>query len=217
MEKAKILEGLKKLRETSKKRKFEQSFDLQVGLSNIDLNKSENQINEFLVLPKGRGKRIKVAAFVDKDILTEARKIFDTVILKDEFAEWAKNPRKIRNLVRAHKFFVAQADIMALIAKTFGKFLGQKGRMPSPKAGAVIPPRPEVLKPIMEKLQRTVHLQTKKQPSLNCVIGSESMKDEDIAANVLNVYESIEKALPRGNQQIKSVKLKLSMGGSVAL
>ncbi len=212
-----MLNALKKLREVAKKRNFTQSIDLQIALRETDVRKPENKIDEYVVLPHKPDKKVSVAALVDKELSTDAKKIFDEVILKDEFPSYAKNKRQIKKLVRRHKYFVAQANIMTDIAKVFGKYLGPKGRMPSPKAGCVIPPNPSVLKPIYEKLQRTVRIRVKDQPTVNVVVGTENMKDEELADNILAVYNALEKALPRGKNQINKAYVKMTMSRSVAI
>ena len=55
MEKQTILETVKKVREISPKRKFNQSFDLIINLTNIDLKKQEQKVDLYYTLPHGKG------------------------------------------------------------------------------------------------------------------------------------------------------------------
>lgn len=214
MDREKILNAIKEARK-AKKRKFVQSFDFSMVLD-IDISKPENKIEEYVVLPCGRGKQAKICAFVDKELVIQAKEIFDFVIPKEEFENWVKKPREIKKLMRKYDFFVAQANIMQDVAKAFGRYLGPKGKMPSPKAGAIITPKSD-LKAVVEKLRNTVKLSTKKIPVVSCIVGKEDMKDEDIAKNIEAVYETIEKKLPRGKDQIKKLILKLTMGNKVLI
>ena len=61
----KIEEQIKKLRESSKKRNFNQRFDLIITLKDLDLKKAENQFNELLVLPRIPGKPASITLFSD--------------------------------------------------------------------------------------------------------------------------------------------------------
>lgn len=216
LSKKEVLNGLKKLRELSPKRNFTQSVDLQISLRDFDPKKNENKLKEVVILPHGRGKEVSVAAFVDKELASEARKIYDEVILKDDFKKYSNN-RPAKNLVRRHKFFIAQAKLMGDIAKAFGRYLGPKGRMPDPKMGAVIPPKKELLKPLYEKLQKTVRVRVRDQPNINLVVGTESMTDEQLADNIMAVYKVIRGKLPRGEDQLGKIYIKLTMSRSVAL
>ncbi len=213
--KKQVLEGIKKLREISTKRKFVQSVDMQVSLKDTDVKKPENKIKESIVLPHPLGKKISVAALVDKELIGEARKVFDYALLKDDFGTLKK--KDIKKLARKHKFFVAQANLMGDIAKVFGRVFGPKGKMPDPKAGCIVPPKPEILKPVYEKLQRTVKIRVKDQPTINVIVGTESLSDEELADNVLAVYNAIVSKLPRGESQINKVHLKMTMSRGVVL
>lgn len=134
MDTKKVLESLKKLRESGKKRNFKQSIDFAMILKEVDLNSPEGKIDEFYVLPVGTTKKNKICAFVDKDMTTEARKVFDKVIPKDEFHQWAGNKKGIKSLVKQYDYFVAQGTIMTDVAATFGKVLGPKRQDAKPES-----------------------------------------------------------------------------------
>ncbi len=216
LSKEQVLEGIKKLREGSSKRKFVQSIDMQVSLKSTDTKKPENKLKETVVLPHATGKKVSIAFFADKELVDDAKKVFDEVIKKDDFKNYTKK-KDLKRLVRRHKFFVAQGNLMGDIAMAFGKFLGPLGKMPDPKAGCVVPPKKELLKPLYDKLQKTVNVRVKEQPNINLIVGVESMKDDEIADNVLAVFNTIKAKLPRGEEQVGRVYLKMTMSGSVAL
>ena len=105
---------------------------------------------------------------------------------------------------------------MPQIAATFGRVLGPKGKMPNPKAGCVVPPK-AVLKPLVEKLQKLVHVSAKLVPMVQCKVGSESMSDDALVANIMIVYDQIVHLLPAGEQNVKAAFVKLTMGVPVTL
>lgn len=212
-----MLNALKKLRKESKKRKFTQSIDIQITLKETDVKKPENKIDEFVILPHALGKKVSIAAFVDKELIAEAKKVFNEVIPKDDFPKYLKKVRAVKKSVRKHKYFIAQANIMTDVAKAFGRYLGPKGRMPNPKAGCIVPPNPAILKGVYQKLQRTVRVRVKDQPTINVVIGTEELSDKELSDNILSVYNVIEKALPRGKTQINKVYVKMTMSRSVII
>jgi len=214
MDTTKVLEALKKLRESGKKRNFKQSIDFSIILKELDLNSPEGKIDEFYVLPVNTTKKNKICAFVDKDMTTEARKVFDKVIAKDEFHHWTGNKKGIKTLAKQFDYFVAQGTIMTDVAATFGKVLGPKGKMPNPKAGCVIPPKID-FNNLKHRLENTIRIRTNKQPVISVMVGSEEAKDEDIAKNVMSIYDFIKKKLPRGDQQIKKTYVKMTMSEPV--
>ena len=111
-------------------------------------------------------------------------------------------------MANSNDFFVAQVEIMAQVAVTFGKVLGARGKMPNPKAGCVVPGSISNLEPIANKLQNTVKLQTKNETSVKTSIGIESMKDEDLADNVLAVYNTLLSKLPQEKNNIKKPSIE---------
>lgn len=212
MDKNQVLEAIKKVRESTPKRKFNQSFDLSINLKEINLKNPEEKLDVFVVLPKGIGKKRKICALVDNSLHTEAKTVFDRVILKDDFQNL--NPKEVKKIAQECDYFIGQANIMPDIAKTFGKILGVRGKMPNPKSGAIVPPK-IVLKPVYEKFQNIVRIITKNEATVKCAVGVESMSDEDVAENVLAVYNAAVHALPQAAANIKRVLLKLTMGNPV--
>ncbi|HDD05246.1 MAG TPA: 50S ribosomal protein L1 [Candidatus Aenigmarchaeota archaeon] len=212
MRKEDLLKALEEARKKSKPRKFVQSVDLIIPLKDIDLRKPENRIEEYVTLPHGPGKRLKICAFVGKGMEGKAKEACDFVIRDEEFGKWEK--KEIKKLVREYDYFIAQADLMPSVAAKFGKYLGALGKLPSPKSGSIFPMNAD-LKPIVEKLRKTVRIVAKKQPVVSCIIGKENMKDEEIAENAMAVYEALVHKLPEGKKQIRGVYVKLTMGPPV--
>jgi large subunit ribosomal protein L1 len=216
MDKKEVLEVLKKAREASKKRNFSQSIELIINLKNVDLKKAEQQIDFFVTLHFFRGRKVKVCALVGPEMVADAKNVCDKIITQDEFANYAKNRKLAKKLAKEFDFFIAQANLMARVAGAFGKFLGPKGKMPNPKAGCVVAPKTP-LKPLIEKLQKTVKLTAKTIPIVQCLTGNETMSDEEVADNVLTVYDSVVHHLPGEENNVKSVLIKLTMGKPVRL
>ncbi|MAG78038.1 50S ribosomal protein L1 [archaeon] len=216
MDKNKILETIKKARESAKKRNFSQSFDLIINLQQLDLKKPEHKVDLFINLPKGRGKKVKVCGLFGPELYKEGEANCDKTILQDNFQALAKNKRELKNMIKEYDFFLGQANIMPLIAKNFGRVLGTKGKMPNPKAGMIVPPKAQ-LKPVMEKMQKLIRVMTKAELVVKCSAGTETMSDEDLVENINHIYTTIENYLPQHDQNIKNSFLKLTMGKPVLL
>ncbi len=196
MEKKQILEALKKLRESSKKRNFSQSVDLIINLKEIDLKKPEEQVDFFTTLHYPSAKKRKVCAFVDGQLLDDAKEIFDKIITPDDFDQYSKDKKTAKKLAGQYDFFVAQANLMPKVAAAFGRYLGTRGKMPNPKAGCVVPPKGAALKPLYEKLQNTVKVTAKTAPLIQVFVGKENLKDDELAENLIEIYSQVESKLP---------------------
>lgn len=218
MNKEKVLKAIKQLRDekTTKKRKFAQSCDLIVNLKDIDLKKPENHVELFVNLQHGKGRPNKICALVGPELAPEAKKVFDLTLEEKDFEQYAKNKRKAKKLASQYDFFVAQANIMPKVAGAFGRVFGPRKRMPNPKAGCVIPPKTAVA-PLVKRLQHTIKVVAKERPMIQIPVGSESLKDEELADNILNVCKQLIHKLPSEKNNISKMHLKLSMGKPVKL
>lgn len=215
MEKKQILEALKEAKE-GKKRNFSQSIDLIINLKKINLKNTENAIDFYTILPKQPAKKFKIAAIVDAEMTEEAKKTADTVITKEQLIRFSKNKKEAKKLANQNDYFIAQANVMKDIATSLGRILGPKGKMPNPKAGAVFPPKTQ-LKPLYQKMQKTIRINNKSQPILHARIGEETMNDEDLAENAIAIYKQTLSVLPGAENNIKSILLKTTMGKSVKI
>ncbi|RMF56021.1 50S ribosomal protein L1 [Candidatus Woesearchaeota archaeon] len=214
MDKNDVTKALKKAKELSKKRNFNQSIELIVNLKGLNLKNPEQQVETFAHLHFDTGKKKKVCAFAGPELAPEAKKVCDKVITQQEFESIAKDKRAVKKLAREFDFFIAQANIMAQVASSFGRFLGPKGKMPNPKAGCVVPPKAN-LKPLYDNLQKTVKLTAKTQQLIQCIVGSEAIDDEKTVDNIMAVYNHLIHQLPNEENNVKSVFIKLTMGPSV--
>lgn len=205
----KTLEEVKK----SPKRNFSQTYDLIINLKNLVVK--QNPVDLFVTLHHSKGKKVKIAAFVDQLLSEQAKKNCDLVIKDTEFEDY-KDVKKLKKLAEEYDYFIAQANLMAKIAAVFGKVLGTRGKMPNPKLGCVVPPNAN-LEPLVKKLNCTVRLSAKKATNLQCIAGKENQNEEEIIDNILTIYQTVLKNVPNEAQNIKDVYLKLTMGKPVKI
>ena len=210
MEKKDIQSALKKIRE-GKKRKFPQSIDLIINLRNLNMKKTEDQVDFFLTLPTGLGKKRKVCAIVGPELYDDAKKVCDLTIHIDNLNDYKKKVREAKKIARENDFFVAQANIMPQVAGAFGRILGPKGKMPNPKAGAVVPPKTN-MKALYEKFQRTLRVMAKTAPMIQILIGTEEQDDQTIMDNLTFAYNNVIHHLPKEKHNVREVLIKTTMG-----
>ena len=215
MDKQVVENAVKELKANSPKRNFKQSVDLIINLKDINLKNADEQVNIFVTLAHETGRKFSACALVGPEMQEKAKAAFDEVILVDDFERF-KNKKDIKQLAERHSYFIAQANIMAKIATAFGRVFGPRGKMPNPKVGAVIPPNVNV-EPLYEKLKKTLHIVTKNDPSVRCLVGKEDMADTILIDNILTVYNSVLQKLPNEQNNIKSVMIKTTMGHPIEM
>ncbi len=213
MNKDKLKESLKQLKENTKKRNFKQSIDLIVALKNLDQKKPDHQIDFFAALHFTTGKNKKICVFAGPEIKDEAGKVCDMTILQADFPKYT-DKKKAKALADDYDFFIAQANIMGKVAGAFGKVLGPRGKMPNPKAGCVVPPKAN-LKPLYDRLQKTIRVTAKTQLQVQCLVGKEDSPDNEILDNIETLHKQLVNHLPNHEANIKGIYLKMTMSKPV--
>ncbi|MBI4448721.1 50S ribosomal protein L1 [Candidatus Woesearchaeota archaeon] len=210
MQKDDIQKTLTFLREHSPKRNFKQGVDCVVILRNVDLKRPEEQVDVYATLPFARGKEIKICGIVGAELRDQAKSNCDFMILSDDFLRYEGNKKAIKKLANKYQYFIAQAALMPQIAKVFGRVLGPKQKMPNPKAGCVVPPNAN-LKPLVEKLKKTVRVMAKTTPVIQISVGNESQPDAELVENAFAVYNAAAHAVKDEKYNIKETLLKFTM------
>ncbi|SRR3989344_766973 len=206
MDTEKVRKALKELQKHPK-RKFTQSYDLVINLKNIVIK--QTPVDFFVTLHYPKGKKIRVAAFVDQLLAEQAQTFCDLAIRDTEFAKYA-DKKVLKKLAEEYDYFIAQANLMPKVAAAFGKVLGTKGKMPNPKLGCVVPPSAN-LEPLVKKLNSTVRLAAKKGTNVQVMVGREDQPEDQVIDNIMTAYQALVKQLPNETQNIKNVMVKLTM------
>jgi len=201
-----FLEAVKKLRQTEKKRNFDQTVDLIINLKDFDIRKESFSL--FITIPN-KMKDKKVAGFLEK----KSDVIF--TIKKEDFPAY-KTKRDIKNLIKEYDFFVSNAKLMPAVATHFGRVLGPADKMPSPKLGLLPSEDKEILEKIVNKINHTIRMRVK-EPSIKIPVAKESFKDTQMVENLVSAYNEIVNNLPRKRDNVRNVKIKMTMGKPVSV
>ncbi|MEW5748066.1 MAG: 50S ribosomal protein L1 [Candidatus Thermoplasmatota archaeon] len=203
-----LIDVMKKLQAESKKRNFVESVELAINLKDIDLSNPKNRIQEEIMLPKGRGREVRVGVFGSSEMAMKAKGVADVVIQPEEIEEIAKDKAKAKKFARANDFFVAEAPLMPTIGKRLGIILAPRGKMPKP-----IPPGSDP-KTAIDKLKVSVSVRTRDKKTFHLAIGTNAMTPEDLAENLDAVLKRLTSKLERGKMNIRSAYVKTTMGPS---
>ena len=85
MNKEQIQKALQELQKQPQK-KFVQSYDLIINLKDYDVKSAP--LDFFANLPSPKGKKAKIAAFVDQQLAEQASKFCDLVVRDTEFDKY---------------------------------------------------------------------------------------------------------------------------------
>lgn len=197
------------IQENKGKRKFNQSVELAINFTGIDMSKQDNRLNLEVKLPNGKGKQHKVIIFADdKNIAGKAQAAGATVIPSSELPTISTDKTRMNELLQSE--LLAQPSLMPQIARALGQFLGPRNKMPRPLIGV------DVSNAVQDTV-KSVYLRNKGKylPTVHCMIGTESMDVNAISANIDEVVNAVIKKV--GKQHIKSVYAKLTMSSPIKI
>ena len=196
------IEAIKLLKENSYV-KFDESLEVAVNLK-IDSNKTDQNVRGVLSLPKGTGKKIRVAVMAKGDKAKEASDAGADIVGDEDLAQQVTNGKINFDLL------IATPDMMPTVGK-IGKILGPKGLMPNPKLGTVTQ---DVRKAVSNAKAGQVQFKNDKAGSIHAGIGKLNFTEEDLLQNLKSFYTSISKSKPdtvKGSF-IKKVSIASTMG-----
>lgn len=204
-----IAEAVAQAKKEAKKRNFCQSVEAIICLKGVDMKSPSSRIHEIVTLPNPIPKEIKVCVIADGDLMIKAREAgADGILTKEDLERLAEDKKEAKKIAKEYNFFVARADLMPSIGRALGPILGPRGKMPQP-----VPPTVDI-KPIIERLRRSVMIRTRNQPVVQCRVGTEDMDDKKIAENIMAVLSAVDKKF-RLDQHLDSLYVKLTMGPAV--
>ena len=202
-----VVEAVKEAKEQSKPRNFTESVDIIINVRDLDVKKPENRFSEEVVLPKGRGKQVKLGVIADGELIVQAKESgVALVINKADLEELGKDRKQAKKVANSVDFFIAQADMMPLVGRFLGPVLGPRNKMPKPVPASI------KLTPLLARFENTIKVGIKQQPSIQVIIGTQDMSDEDLAENIETVLTVLDRQLDKGRNQIKSMFIKTTMG-----
>ncbi|MDH5786929.1 MAG: 50S ribosomal protein L1 [Candidatus Bathyarchaeota archaeon] len=194
-----LLATVKEAKEKSEKRKFTQSIELILNLKEIDMKSPEGRIHEVIELPYSLEKSNKICVIASGELALKARRAnADLVLERAELEGLAGKKREFRKIANDYDVFIAEAPLMPLVGRILGPVLGPRGKMPVP-----VPPTADIGS-LIEKNRKTI-------------VGTESMKDEEVAENIQAVLRVIEGRLKKGMKNIRCAHLKTSMGAPIKI
>jgi large subunit ribosomal protein L1 len=200
-------EGVKLLLETAYA-KFDEGVDLAVRLG-VDPKKTDQMVRGTVVLPHGRGKKVRVLVFAKGQKEKEASDAGADIVGAEDLVE------KISQGWLEFDKAIATPDMMGLVSK-LGKILGPRGLMPNPKVGTVTFDLERATKEIKAG---KVDFKVEKAGIVHVPAGKVSFGFDRLLENIKTILEVIFRAKPPTSKGIylRSVTLSTTMGPGIKI
>ena len=188
--------------------KFDQSVEVSLK-TGVDSSKSDQQVRGTVSLPNGTGKKIVLVVFARGEKIKEAL---------DAGADFAGNEELLEKLKNGWMDFnavIATPDMMREVGK-FGKVLGPRGLMPTPKAGTVTT---DVAKAVSEVKAGKIEYKSDKSGVINNMVGKLSFQKDSLLQNISTFLNAVGKSRPATakGQFIRSITLSSTMGPGLTI
>ena len=194
--------------EEAQDRNFTESVDLVFNFRDLDLSDPNNRFNEDIKLPYQADEDITVAVIGDS-ITSEVENADEEISEQELEDEYFDEPSNAKDLAERHTFLLAEAPLMPKIGSQLGQVLGPRNMMPDP-----VQPGEDPTEDIND-LRNTVTLRLAQDPLMQVKIGNEEQDLGNVAMNADTIYEFVADQLPKGDNNLKSVLIKTTMGPTV--
>jgi large subunit ribosomal protein L1 len=203
----KLKEAIEKVKQLAYT-KFNETVDLAVNLG-VDPKKSDQMVRGTVVLPHGRGKKVRIVVFVKGEKAKEAAEAGADYVGAEDLIE------KIKGGWLDFDKAVATPDLMGMVSK-LGKILGPRGLMPNPKSGTVTF---DVGKAVKDIAAGKVDYKTEKAGVVHVPIGKVSFDSQKLIENAKAVLDAIIKAKPSTSKgkYLKKLSISSTMGAGVSV
>ncbi|MHA1445955.1 MAG: 50S ribosomal protein L1 [Candidatus Heimdallarchaeaceae archaeon] len=199
--------AIEKMKKDSPARKFVESVDIAINLKDINLQDPSKRFQMDIRLPHPLEKDIRICVLGEGSHLVDAESAGAArIINKDELDNISREPKIAKKLAQQYDFFIATASLMPTIGRSLGKFLGPRGKMPRP-----LPPTAPI-KPLINDFQTTIQIRLRQSPVIQARIATIAMENDSIVENALTVVRNIENRLEKGENNIRTIYIKSTMG-----
>jgi large subunit ribosomal protein L1 len=212
LDKKTLLDAIKQAKTQSGEKKFNQSVELILDIKEIDMKSPEGRIQQVIDLPHATGKPNKILVVASGELALKAKQSkADRVMERAELDGLAGNKKELRKLASSFDVFLSEAPLMPSVGRIFGPVLGPRGKLPVP-----VPPNADITS-LIAKHRKTVVVRMRNQPIIQCPVGTEDMKEEELVDNIQAVLRFLEGKLKRGLKNVKFAFIKTSMGKPVKI
>jgi large subunit ribosomal protein L1 len=189
-------------------KKLKETVELAINLG-IDTRKSDQSVRGAVVLPKGTGRKVRVAVITTPSHVDAATKAGADIVGLDDVAGQIKAGNIDFDIL------LATPDAMRVVGQ-LGQVLGPRGLMPNPKDGTVTN---DIANAIKNAKMGQVRFRADKAGIIHCAIGKIEFSTADLNENLQAILVALKKCKPTTAKGVyfKKITLSTTMGPGLVL
>jgi len=199
-----VAEVLKHAKET-KKRKFMETIDLQIGLKNYDPSK-DKRFSGTVKLRHVPRPKFSVCMFGDQQHCDEAKAKGIPFMSAEDLKKLNKQKKLVKKLAKKYDAFLASESLIKQIPRLLGPGLNKAGKFPT------LLTHQDDMQAKINDLQATIKFQMKKVLCLNVAVGNVNMTEDELVQNIHLAVNFLVSLLKKHWQNVRSLYIKSTMG-----
>ncbi|RVD83688.1 60S ribosomal protein uL1 [Arthrobotrys flagrans] len=188
----------------TKKRKFLETVELQIGLKNYDPQR-DKRFSGTVKLPQVPRPNMSVCILGDQHDIDRAKHVGVDSMSVDDLKKLNKNKKLIKKLARKYDAFIASENLIRQIPRLLGPGLSKAGKFPTPIS------HNEDLTGKLTDVKSTIKFQLKKVLCLGVAVGNVGMTEDQLIGNIMLAINYLVSLLKKGWQNVGNLTIKASM------
>jgi large subunit ribosomal protein L10Ae len=193
-----------------KKRNFNETIELQIGLKNYDPQR-DKRFAGSIRLPNTPKPRMTVCILGDEVHCDQAKALGVDFRTTEDLKKMNKDKKLVKKLAKSYDFFLSSESVIKQIPRLLGPGLNKAGKFPTPIAHS------DNMKDKIEEMRATIKFQLKKVLCLGTAVGHVSMTEDELVANVMMSVNFLVSLLKKNWQNVKSLYIKSTMGTPIRI
>lgn len=196
--------------DSEKKRNFNETIELQIGLKNYDPQR-DKRFAGTIRLPNTPKPRMTMCVLGDEVHCDQAKALGVDFRTVEDLKKLNKDKKLVKKLAKSYDFFLASESVIKQIPRLLGPGLNKAGKFPAPITHS------DNMKEKIEEMRATIKFQLKKVLCLGAAVGHVSMTEDEVVANIMMSINFLVSLLKKNWQNVKSLYIKSSMGTPIRI
>jgi len=195
---------------TTKKRKFLETVELQIGLKNYD-PKKDKRFSGTVKLKNIPKPKMQVCVLGDEQHCDEAKANDIPYMDAEALKKLNKNKKLVKKLAKKYDAFLASEALIRQIPRILGPGLNKAGKFPS------LLTHQDSMQGKIEEVRSTIKFQMKKVLCISVAVGHVTMSNDELVQNIHLSINFLVSLLKKHWQNVRSMHIKSTMGPSQRL